>query len=370
MTKRRRALTMRPQKNALRTWAVCITLLLLLVTGTPLFAEPPARGLKICVSSNAPVPVHQAAEAVLAAAKTHPLLAVFCGSRAAPTGLTDTSLLLADKPEARAYDHLVLIGLSDDPLIRAAWQREARAEDGGFYVFGFGHLAGDIGYVESDRNPFLHGRAIPQAPYETQIVTITGSTPAGVALAVDAFLKRGLVNGTVAAVGWKRPRPSLLDRDPLAPGFHPPEWLPAQSGEARQIGFSQPGEDEYRGVLEDAGTKPVEMWRVKYYVPGAWDGAGAAQAFDDYAAGLHRRAYGNTVWCARFSSPAQAGAAATKIASAAKLKPSSQGWAGAQPPYGPQKESPGPLTLWQHRDWLLMSTLSAANTKKLRDSAH
>jgi hypothetical protein len=329
-------------------------------------AEPPARGLKICVSSDAPGPVRQAAEAVLQAAKTHPLLAVLSGSRAAPTGLTDTRSLLAAKPGARAYDHLVLIGLSDDPLIRAAWQREARAEKDGFYVFGFGHLTGDIGYIESDRNPFLHGRAIPKAPYETQVVTITGSTPTGVALAADAFLKWGLVNGTIAGAGWKRAKSGLLDRDPLLPGFDPPGWLAAQAGEARRIGLSQAGEDEYRGVLADVGVEPLEIWRVKYYVPGVWDAAGAANSFDTYAAGLHRRAYGNTVWCARFSSPAQAGAAAAKIAGAAKLKATSQGWAGAQPPYGPQAESPGPLTLWEQGDWLLMSTLSAENTKTLR----
>ena len=144
----------------------------------------------------------------------------------------------------------------------------------------------------------------------------------------------------------------------MLPGFSLPGWLAAQAGDARCLGLSQAGEDEYRGVLEDTGVEPLEIWRVKYHVPGAWDAAGAANSMAAYAAGLHRRAYGNTVWGARFSSPAQAGAA--------KLKAASPGWTGAQPPYGPQKESPGPLTLWEHGDWLLMSTLPAENTKALR----
>jgi hypothetical protein len=324
--------------------------------------------LKICVASDAAPAVRHAAELVLAAAQTHPLLSIFSGSHGTPSKLTDTWALLTAEPAMRAYDHLVLIGLSDDPLIRAAWQNEARAEEGGFYVFGFGHLTGDIGYIESDRNPFLHSRSIPTAPYETELVTITGSTPAGVALAVEAFLRHGLVNGTIAASGWKRSKPGLLDRDPLLPNFAAPDWLPAQVGQARKVALSQAGEDEYRGVLEDTGVEPREIWQAKYYLPAAWDGAGADRAFANFAAGLHRRACGNTVWCARFDSAAQAAPAAAKIADAAKLKKTPDGWVGSQPPYGPQKESAGPLALWQHGEWVVMCTLPNAAANALRSA--
>jgi hypothetical protein len=185
--------------------------------------------------------------------------------------------------------------MPDDPLIQAAWQREARIIPGGFYIFGFGHLRGDVGYLESDHNPFLHGAAIVKAPFETQVITLTGSTPAGVELAVRAFLRQGLVNGVVAAPGFQRPDKALLDRDPLPPDFKLPVWTPLHVGDLPQIGLIQASEDEYRGVLEDTGVVPQVIWRWKYHRRGSWDGAGAERAYDHYAAGLHRRAYGDTL---------------------------------------------------------------------------
>lgn len=328
-------------------------------------ANPLQRGLKICVAASAPASIHHLAESVLAAVKTNPLLTVMASGNA-PAALTDTRTLLTGPVAARAYGHLVLIGLPDDPLILAAWQREARVEVGGFYVFGFGHLRGDIGYIESDRNPFMHGAAIKVAPYETEVVTLTGTDEQGVALATGAFLQQGLVNGLVAAPGWTRPQPSLLQRDPLAPNFTSPDWLPQRIGEAVRIGVTPASEDEYRGVLADVGVEPQAIWRAKYFPPGAWDGAGAARAFDNYSAGLHRRAYGNTLWCAQFGSAAAAAQAAPKIAAAANLRRVGDVWTGAQPPYGPEKASAGDLALWQQNDWVLMSTLPARTTTTLR----
>jgi hypothetical protein len=257
---------------------------------------------------------------------------------------------------------LILVGLPEDPMIQAAWQREAAVEPGGLFIFGYGHLRGDLGYVESDRNPFLHGSAIASAPFETEVVTVTGSTVAGVELAVRAFLDRGLINGVVAAAGWSRGNRTLLDRDPLPPDFHPPEWLPSTAGGFTRIGLTWATEDEYRGVLADTGTEPVEIWRAKYFRPGVWDGAGAISAMDNYAAGLHRRAYGNTIWLARFSSSTEAQAAAPKIATAAKLAAQGTQWIGVQPPYANgtvpgEQPSSGSLKLWQRAEWLIMSTL-------------
>jgi hypothetical protein len=230
----------------------------------------------------------------------------------------------------------------------------------GMYVFGFGNLLGNIGYIESDRNPFLHAQAIKFAPYETEFVTLSGTTPAGVKLAADAFLKDGLINGVVAS-DWKRGDTTLLDRDPLSPGMALPEALPMQVGKWKLIGITQASEDEYRGVLADTGVEPQVIWRGKYYSPGAWDGAGQAHALQDYNAGLHRRSYGNSVWAAEFSSETQASAAAVKIAAAAHLRKQGSEWTGQEGPLSSEKESAGPLKLQQHGAWLLMSTVPGGN---------
>jgi hypothetical protein len=316
-----------------------------------------ARAIKICVADNASPEVKKCANDILAAVSTSPLLVAMGGS----AEIVKSGDLLTEDISVRAYNHLILVGLADDPVIQLVWQREAKAEEGGFYIFDFGHLRGDIGYIESNRNPFLHSQAVAAAPFETEIVTITGSTNAAVVLATDAFLKAGLVNGVVGGPGWQRPRPTILDHDPLAPGFEVPSFAPAKLGDAVRIGVTQAGESEYRGVLQDTGVKPKEMWRFKYFVPGGWDGAGYAYARADYLAGLHRRAFGNTLWLARFANATEAQAAISKIAEAAKLKPVANGWAGLQPALSMAPEdAPGPLGLWQHGEWVVMSTLREA----------
>ena len=323
-------------------------------------ASPAGRSLKVCVAADAPAEVRGAAEAVLVAAKTHPLLQVLAGERV-PEMLTDSRTMSAGPPEGRAFDHLVLVGLSTDPLIQAAWQREARiGKDSSIYIGGFGHLRGDIGYIESDRNPFLHSRFIARAPFETEIVTITGSNAAGVAIAAEAFLERSLINGIVAGSGWTRPEPNLLQRDPLPAGFTFPDVLPIPVDEWTRIGITQASEAEYRGVLADTGLEPREIWRAKYFRTGAWDGVGATAALANYSAGLHHRATGNAIWAARFASESEAQTAASKIADTAKLKRDVAGWKGEQPPHSWEKESPGPLTLWQRGEWVFMSTLPTA----------
>jgi hypothetical protein len=335
-------------------------------TGSALAAEAaPVRSLKICVAGGAPQSVRQAAEKVLAAVSTHPLLQVMADGHA-PATLTDSDALLAAKAAQRAFHHLVVVGLPDDPLVRAVWQREARFTDKEAYIFGFGHFRGDIGYVESDRNPFLHGRAIQSAPFEAEVVTITGSTPAGVGLAAEAFLKQGLTNGVVAAPGWQRTEPSLLARDPLAPDFAPAAMPPEHLGSLSRIGVTQATEDEYRGVLADAQLTPQLIWRWKYFAAGNWDGTGDERTYDQYSAGLHRRATGCTVWTARFATAKEAAAALPKIAAAAQLKSDGHAvWRGQQSPYGYPRNSPGPLALWQRGEWLIMSSLPKPATDEL-----
>jgi len=327
-------------------------------------AAPPTRGLRIALDPRTGPEVHTAVESLMQAVGTHPLLSVMAGGTK-PMQI-DTGKLLGS-PNELAYNHLILIGKVDDPLITAAWQREAQFGAKGIYVFGFGGLSGDIGYVESDRNPFLHAINIASTPFETEVITITGTTEEGIVLAIRSFLDSCLVNGLTAHDGWKRTEVTLLDRDPLAPKFELPAIATEKIGDYTRIGCMQASEDEYRGVLEDTGVEPQQIWRFKYYRVGAWDGKGAATAFDAYSNGLHRRAYGSTLWLARFANAQEAAQAAPKIADTAKMTKSGGRWSGAQPVYANgtypgEKKSSGPLALWQENDWLVMSTLENSKT--------
>ena len=269
-----------------------------------------------------------------------------------------------------AYNHLVLVGLHDDPILRQAWQNEAVVSAGSLYVFGFGNMRGSVGYIESDRNPFLHAANIPRAPYECQAITITGTDIAGIEVAVDAFVTRGLVNGIVARDHeWSRPSATLLDRDPLADTFKMPAAALANPGKLSRIALTQAGENEYCGVLADTGKQPASIWRVKYFEHGQWDAAGAIASLHNYSVGLHRRAYGNTVWVADFGESADALHAAPLIATAAGLKDAgarSPGarWAGAVTAYSsglatdgdaPQN---GTLEMWVDGSSVVIASIS------------
>lgn len=332
---------------------------------SPLLSLSPAttpfkRGLYIAFDPHCSAEVRAAAQRLVASAATHPLLSVMAGGQR--PALLETSQLFSE-PDQLAYNHVILIGHPDDSLLIAASQREARFSSNGVYVFGFGAFQGDCGYIESDRNPFLHAARIASAPYETELITITGTSDHGILLALEAFEQRHLINGMVAANGWQRTETTLLDRDPLSPGFAAPTLAPAQLSGYTRIGITQAAEDEYRGVLSDTGVLPQLIWRAKYYRAGAWNGAGAAKAFDAYSNGLHRRAYGSTLWLAQFADASQAVAAAPKIAAAAKLsQKQTHLWTGVQPAYANgtypgERSSSGPLSLMQRDAWVVMSTL-------------
>ena len=198
-------------------------------------AEP--RPLLICVAADAPPLVRQCADDIQKAAGTSPLLTTLA---AQGVSVVDSAGLVND-PKAKAYAHLILVGLPTDPLIKLAWQREALIEDQGIYIFDFGHFTGSIGYIESDRNPFLHSNQVDVNPYEAEAITITGTTPEGVAAATQSFLDKGLVNGVVTGGTWQRSRTGLLDRDPLPPNFTLPAFIPASAGDATLIAVTQAG---------------------------------------------------------------------------------------------------------------------------------
>jgi hypothetical protein len=332
-----------------------------------------ASGLLVVHSAQADASMAQHARELAQATSSHPLLSQLASSGVPAVQRSSEDLqpvaqhvaqraASASEWMALATNHVILVGLTDDPLIAMAWRREARSEPGGLHVFGFGHLRGDIGYVESGRNPFLHAAAVPQAPMETQLTILTGSSVAGVQLAVRALLDRHLLNGVVAARGWQRGPGTLLDQNPLAPEFTTPPAAPAQLAGMSRVGWTQASRDEYMGVLTDTGTEPVEIWRAKYLNPAAWEGAGSIHALDAYMAGLDRRAYGNTLWMANFGSAQKAMAAMPRIGQAAGMRQTGDGWQGSQPPYASgngrgERPHPGSLSLSQNGEWLWMQAI-------------
>jgi hypothetical protein len=345
-----------------RMYRTLLLFLAALSAGAPMAGQNVAgRTLKICVAEDAAPEVKQSADRIRESISTSPLLSIL-GMNGAE--IVDSGKLASSSPEARAYHHLILVGLPEDPLIHAAWQREAAVEDGGFYIFGFGHLKGTLGYIESDRNPYMHSSEIKASPYETEIITITGSTPAGVRLATDAFLRYGLINGVVAAPGWTRPSKTILDHDPLTLPLDLPTFPPRKTPNTTLIGVTQAGENVYRDVLADTGVSPSAIWMLKYYEPGVWDHGAPleASAPAEYLNGLHRRAFGHMLWTARFASSDEATRSAAKIAEAGHFEKQGGGWVGTQPSGYFIAEKPDPkappaaLTLWTDGDWVVMST--------------
>ena len=287
------------------------------------------RGLLLYIDRRLGADLAAYRDSVTAALERHPLLQALASGR----GLISTT---DPTPLQLAYNHVILIALPDDPLLEQVWQREAeiQSKQTSLYAFGFGSMQGSIGYLEADRNPFLHSPLVPRAPYECQWISITGTDSVGVALAVHAFLKHALVNGIVGAPGWRRVTPTLLDRDPLPSNFTVPASLPESLGALRRIAVTQVAEDEYREVLGDAGVMPLSIWQGKFHEPGQWDAGGQVASFHHYVTGLHRRAYGNAVWAASFASPAEAAAAAPRMAAAGHLRNDAEGvWRGELPPY-------------------------------------
>ena len=320
-------------------------------------AEHPV--LIVACAADAPAPVRASAERLRAAAVTQPLLTTCAGGKP-PAALVDSRALAAGKREALAFAHVIVVGLADDPLVVQAWQHEAEVSAQGLYAFGFGALAGDLGWVEGGPNPWLHSPTVGHLPYEAQAVVITGTTPAGLDLAVSAFIDHGLVNGVVAKAGWTRTATTVLDQDPSDGAPHLPAWLGARAGDWTRIALTQCGADVARGILADSGGEPQACWLVKYHREGGWDEAGAPAARRMYLAGLHRRAYGDALLLAQFATPAAAQAAAAAVAKADKLHEEHGRWSGRLAALDGDASAPGPLVVWAQDGWLVMSSLPEA----------
>ena len=229
------------------------------------------RAILICTSSQLSPELRKAVDDFTSHGSDVPLFkALISGNESTGVEVQATWDLMDPKAyNTAAHNHLVVIGLqSQDTLLAKVWGYNASIDESKqtAYSLGWGYMKGDIGWVESDWNPFLHSQRIKTAPEDTVTVKITGTTEAGVAAALKAF-HGGMLNGFVVAGTLTRPQTTLLDMDPStdpAPGT-----LPAQitigTATATLAGWTQVPQQEYRAVLESGGVEPED---VALQIPG------------------------------------------------------------------------------------------------------
>ena len=187
---------------------------------TPADATTP-REIFICVSDKASEAVRDVARELADRPGQYPLLKALSATHGVSKVVLQSSESILRDPTTAAYNHLIVIGLpGNDPLVDKVWDHYAAIDTTAktLYAEGWGYLAGDLGYIESDRNPFLHSHNIESAPFETELVKISGTSEQGLRAAANAF-ERGLINGIVPAGDFKRPQtrssisiPSSLQR--------------------------------------------------------------------------------------------------------------------------------------------------------------
>ena len=299
------------------------------------------------------------------------LKALIATQSAGPLIRTSSEQLLKDSLKHynhAALNHLVILGLkSQDPLLTKCWEHYATVDESArtLYAQGWGLFQGDLGYLESDRNPFLHSRNIKIAPFETVLIKLSGTSEAGV-LAAVAAARGGLLNGIVPVGKWQRPEQTLLDLDPVvaAPALSLAKTLHTPEGSALLAGFSQAPANEYRAILNTTGTEPSGVWRYKYLVPKAFDDV----AIRGWMSGLHRMAFGNAVTVIAFANDKEAAAATLKIGAHWKkiaLAPGQTAWQGQQPKDELMPEPLGTMTTWSHGRYVLLSSLPTAQLSEL-----
>ncbi len=197
----------------------------------------------------------------------------------------------------------------------------------GYFLAGFGVFpAGNVGYIECDRNPYWHyatnlvgtnpkGGALPYR----QIIRLCGNTPEGAAAAVDAFLQRHILTGPSVET---LPGPLTLwtlDSAHLAAPAQAPAWLHAtdvrQGDRALHFaGWHLADSMLYAGFQEMSGLPARKIWRAKYLTEQGWnypftvtiDPAHPMTRSPLFEATLARRASDNEWFVAQFASPADA----------------------------------------------------------------
>lgn len=275
-----------------------------------------AKDILVCTSPSAPPAIQQGAAAFIGRARDTPFVKALLGVGAAGDVMAQPSedLLTEKAYKQAANNHLIVIGLQDsDPLLKKVWGHTASIDESQkrFQSLGWGVMEGDIGWVESDRNPFLHSQKVEAVPSGTLLVKIGGTTEAGVLAALSAF-EKGMLNGVVTAGPITRPKTTLLDQDPLMepPPLSLPQELETTDGKkALFAGWSQIPAQEYRSILEAAGSEPRHMWRVKYFAPGFLE----EKSLIRWQSGPHRKAYGNAVSLIEFAPDVASGQAVLKM---------------------------------------------------------
>ena len=363
--------------NIVQTLSFCAGLMLLLAMAMAAQgAEAPRRQILICVSDAASPAIRQAADDLFAHAAEVPVLKALIQTQQAGPVVRASSEAVLKNYDRAAYNHLVVIGLpSHDPLVTKVWEHYATVDEPKreIYAQGWGALMGNLGYVEADRNPFLHSRKIREAPFETILVKLSGTSEAGVLAAVNAFAQDAVLNGLIPAGPFTRPRTTLLDMDPLTvrPGVPLPAFV---TGEAAGkpwplAGWTQVPANEYRAFIDTAGVEPLRAWRVKYLQPGVLEDAGVK----GWMGGLHRMAFGNALTLAEFASPEQANRAAQAIGQSKgwrvlDKRPGHLAWQADQPTDEVMAESLGKVTVFATGPFLILSTLPDSAVDQVRQA--
>ncbi len=260
------------------------------------------RQLYICTDPGQSEEIGQAVRDFTARAEWVPLFKAMhlAGDLDGVVAKTSSSLLAATAYNDAAHNHLMVIGLrSKDPLLDKIWGFTASITENSkdVYSLGWGAMRGDIGWIECDRNPFLHSRKIKSAPEDTILVKISGTSDAGVLAALKAF-EQGMLNGWVPASPFTRTKITLLDLDPVveAPPFPLPPEIKMDGKPAWFAGWTQIPANEYRAIMEVGGVEPKRVWRIKYWTPQLLEQAPIVR----WIGGPHARGFGNAMTIAEF----------------------------------------------------------------------
>ena len=302
-----------------------VSMVILLGIRSPVTAAESTRTILIGVAKDAPAALQRAAADMARDADKIPLFAALSATQkaGAATVVDSASFENTKSYDRSAYNHLVVIGVagSDPMLVRVqGFQTRIDIKDKTMWMEGFGKLRGDLGLIETERNPYLHSQRIDRADFDTCLIKLTGTSEAGVLLAIKDF-RAGMLNGISAGKKPERPLKTILDLDPLEDA--PPD-TPAVLNKWHKAGWMQCAANEYRAFLDAAGAEPSRLWRIKYLPPAAMDGMGAK----NWLAGPYRLAFGNAVVLAEFSDPAMAKKVAEALGKGQKNQPlgKSEGW--------------------------------------------
>ncbi|MDR1190750.1 MAG: hypothetical protein LBK60_03675 [Verrucomicrobiales bacterium] len=335
------------------------------------------RDVLICTGSGLSPELKKAAAEFTASVAQAPLFKALkaAGEYNTVRAQDSDELLDPKKYDLAAHNHLVVIGLpSKDALLKKVWGYTVSVDEAkqSLYSQGWGYLQGDIGWIECDRNPFLHSQRIKSAPEGTILVKISGTSEAGILAALAAF-KEGLLGGFVPAGKISRPQTTIFDRDP-DPAPLPvkmPETVTLGGGKVATLaGWYDVPEEEYRSIEEAAGDLvPQSIRRFKYLAPGIME----EKSIVRWLGGVHRMAFGNAVNLIRFASAKDARRAAENMAERDKFQPAAGKAAAWTLPIGNWKDTRDSLiaepywevTLTVKGPWVILSTLPADQTLAL-----